>query len=155
MARRKSTTYRFRVLFRAPLPFVFRWCTDYTPEDPAIEGENYQRKVVERSRRRVVFEDLSDAATGWIWSRNVVSLYPPNRWRASMDGNQRRWSAEYSLRDLGKGRTELRFQGRRTPTPLGPPNPPIRQFNREILAGWARFARRLERDYRKSPRKGH
>ncbi len=147
---RKSTTYRFRVAFRAPLPFVFRWCTDYSTEDPTIEGEDYQRRVLERTRRRVVFEDLSNTPTGWSWSRNVVSLHPPTRWQARMEGNHRIWSAEYALRDVGDGTTELRFLGKRTPTALGPPNPPVRQFRREILGGWARFARQLERDYRKT-----
>src|SRR5438309_936549 len=43
--------YRIRVSFRAPIDFVFAWCTDYTPGDAALEKETYQRKIIERTPR--------------------------------------------------------------------------------------------------------
>ncbi len=53
--RGKGDEARVQVAFHVPLEFAFRWCTDYTPEDAALEGESYSRKIVERSGRRVVF----------------------------------------------------------------------------------------------------
>ena len=32
-----SPEYRTRVAFRAPLEFVFAWCTDYSPQDASLE----------------------------------------------------------------------------------------------------------------------
>src|SRR6266568_4225104 len=52
--------YHITATFRVPLDFAFAWCTDYTPEDAGLEGEAYQRKIIERSARRVVFEDLEE-----------------------------------------------------------------------------------------------
>ena len=54
----KGDEARVRAVFRVPLEFAFGWCTDYTPEDAALEGETYQRKIIERSKNRVIFEDL-------------------------------------------------------------------------------------------------
>src|SRR5688572_1520356 len=52
--------YRIRVAFRVPLDFAFAWCTDYTPDDAKLEGESYRRKIIERTARRVVLEDLEE-----------------------------------------------------------------------------------------------
>src|SRR5438094_124875 len=77
---RTGPEYRIRVSFGVPLDFAFAWCTDYTPEDASLEGESYTRKIIERTPHRVIFEDLEDAADGWVWGRDVVTLQPPNRW---------------------------------------------------------------------------
>src|SRR5437870_12658353 len=76
--------YRIRVSFRVPLDFAFAWCTDYTPEDPGLEGQSYQRTIIERTPHRVIFEDLEESEDGWHCVRAVVALSPPNRWH--MDG---------------------------------------------------------------------
>src|SRR5207302_10806365 len=66
--------YRIRVSFRAPIDFVFAWCTDYTPGDAALEKETYQRKIIKRTPRAVVFEDVDESKDGWDCTRLVVSL---------------------------------------------------------------------------------
>lgn len=148
----KGQSYGFRATFRAPVPFVFKWCTDYSSEDPQLEGAEFERRVIGRTRGTVTFEDLQTTKDGWVWSRNVVTLQPPNRWRARMEGNRRRWLAYYTLRALNDGRTELVFRGRRTPTALGAVNPPVRRFRIEMEATWKRFAKHLGADYRASLR---
>ena len=35
------STYEEKVTLRAPLPFVYRWCTDYTPQDARYEKDDY------------------------------------------------------------------------------------------------------------------
>ena len=37
--------YEVRAKFHAPLDFVYRWCTDYTPDDGPFEEESYQRRT--------------------------------------------------------------------------------------------------------------
>ncbi len=104
--------------FRVPLDFAFAWCTDYTPDDAGLEGEAYQRKIIERSVRRVVFEDLEEMSDGWFWGRDVVTLRPPNRWHMDGVGNRRDVAADYVLTSLPDGRT-AGGGGRRRPMPRG------------------------------------
>ena len=140
--------YEIRQKFRAPLEYVFAWCTDYTTEDPRLEGERYQRQILARSRRRVVYEDLTDSPGGWMWSRQTVTLMPPDRWTAEANGNYRSWKLDYRLRALPGHRTELRLVGLRRATPLGAPNPARATLERELRLSWRRFARAAERAYR-------
>jgi hypothetical protein len=140
--------YEFRQRFGAPIDFVYRWCTDYSPDDPGLEKEPYTRRVLRRGPRLVVYEDLYDTDHGWMWSRQVVTLQPPDRWHAEATGNYRTWTLDYELRTLRDGATELRFRGRRRSTLLGGQNPPKARLERELRASWANFAKALERDYR-------
>lgn len=142
------TIYEFRSTFDAPLPFVYDWCTDYTPDDPILEKDNYTRRIISRRSRKVVYEDLSDTSDGWFWSRMEVSLRPPNRWHAEAMGNHRAWSIDYELVERSKGVTELRFRGERRVTFPGEKNPPKAQLERDLRASWKNFGHALERDYR-------
>jgi hypothetical protein len=164
-ARRRGTTtarrtgsgwggpeYRIRLSFDVPLDFAFAWCTNYSPEDGKLEGESYRRKVVERTARRVVFEDLEETKEGWIWSREVVRLYPPNRWHTDGVGNHRDVMADYVLTRLPDGRTQLDLRWRRRPR--NPAAAKLTKAGRETSArrAWKRFRAAMERDYRRSRR---
>src|SRR5436309_640182 len=115
--RPRRELYRIRVSFGVPLAFAFAWCTDYTPEDASLEGDSYQRKIVERTPRQVIFEDLEESDDGWNWSRDVVTLRPPNRWHMDGVGNRRDVTADYVLSPLPDGRTrfDLRWSRRASP----------------------------------------
>jgi len=145
--------YAIRVSFQVPLDFAFAWCTDYTPEDAKLEGDSYERKIVERTPRRVVLEDLYDTKAGWIWSREVVTLQPPNRWHMDGVGNRRDVTADYVLSPLPDGRT--RFDLRWSRHPKVPDAKKLTKAEREASAmrGWKRFAVAMERDYRHSRRR--
>jgi hypothetical protein len=143
---------RIKVSFRVPIDFAFAWCTDYTPQDASLEGESYQRKIVERTPRRVVFEDLEEAKDGWVWSRDVVTLRPPNRWHMDGTGNRRDVEANYLLSVLPDGRTQLELRWRRQPKV--PEGRKLTKAQREAdtLRAWKRFGVAMERDYRRSRR---
>ena len=145
--------YRTRVTFRVPLDFAFRWCTDYSPDDGKLEGESYQRKVISRTRRRVVFEDLEGSKDGWVWSRDVVRLRPPNRWHMDGVGNQRDVTADYLLTTLSDGRTQLEIRWRRRPKTPGASTLTKAQREASMLRSWKLFAAAMERDYRARRRK--
>ncbi len=136
-------------VFRVPLDFAFRWCTDYTPEDAALEGETYQRRVVERTPHRVVFEDLEEGESGWVWSRDVVTLRPPNRWHAEAVGSHRDMTADYVLSKLPEGRTQFELRWWRKPTALGKKIPRA-QREKETTEAWKKFAKAMEKEYRES-----
>ncbi len=125
--------YRIRVTFDAPIDYVFAWCTDYTPEDGNLEGETYTRKIIERTKRQVIFEDLEETKTGWDWGRDVVTLRPPTRWHMKGVGNHRDVEADYWRR-----------------RPKVPDAAKLTKAQREAssLRAWKLFGAALERDYK-------
>ena len=149
MAGSKGDEARVRVAFRVPLKFAFEWCTDYTPQDAALEGEEYERKIVERSGRRVIFEDLEETDSGWVWARDTVTLRPPRRWHMESIGSHRDVTADYVLTALPDGRTQLELVWWRRPRGPGK-KVPRGQREKETTRAWRRFAAAMERDYRKS-----
>jgi hypothetical protein len=142
--------YRFSLEFEAPLEFVYRWCTDYGPEDGRLEGEEYQGRVVRRARREVVYEDLSETKAGWRRARHVVRLSPPDRWHSDSVGSHRAVSLDYELSSLPGNRTRMIMKARRRPYGIGGKNPTRVAWEREARKGWEHLARALERDYRKA-----
>jgi hypothetical protein len=141
--------FEVRVRFRAPLPFVYRWCTDYTPQDPQYEKDDYQRRILRRSSRKVVYEDLSVSKEGWVWSHAEVRLLPPNGWHSDSVGSHRQYSVDYRLKELPGARTEMTLRARRRPYGIGAKNPSKAAWEKNIRKLWRNFGRVLERDYRK------
>jgi hypothetical protein len=140
--------YRITTVLRVPLAFAYRWCTDFRPDDARREGETYERRILERGPRRVVYEDLEATTAGWRWSRHVVTLRPPNRWHSDSVGNYRDVRLDYSLKALGPERTRFTLTWRRRPYPLGG-RPPTRQtVEKGTFRAWRNFAQAMERDYR-------
>ncbi len=142
--------YHIRVTFRAPLRYVYSWCTDYSEEDPKISHEAplSERRIIAKGRGRVVFEDLEELKDGTAWDRVFVRLEPPRRWQAFYVGNYRHALANYSLSTPADGRTQLDIRWRRRPSFLEGPVISKRERERSSLEGWRWFAKRLERDYR-------
>ncbi|HEV2166193.1 MAG TPA: hypothetical protein VGS23_04345 [Thermoplasmata archaeon] len=149
-----SPRYEVRVTFRAPLKFVYDWCTDYTPGDARLEGEAYERRILRKTPREVVYEDLEGGPNGWFWSRHVVRLHPPSRWHSDSVGSHRAYSLDYRLKQLPKGSTLFVLRARRRPYGVGGRNPPRSQWERSVGKNWKKFARHLERDYRRTLSKG-
>ncbi len=147
-----SPEYRVSVSFQAPLDFVFAWCTDYTPEDPGLEKEKYERKIIERTPRLVIFEDLEESKDGWDWQRAVVSLRPPNRWHMDGVGNNRDVEADYLLSSLPDGRTRLDLRWKRRPKVADATRRTKAEREASAKRAWARFAAALERDYNRTRR---
>jgi hypothetical protein len=148
------TRNEIRQRFRAPLPYVYRWLTDFSPEDPAREKAAYQRKIVERNRRSIIFEDLITRKTGWEVIRNIVTLHPPNRWHAEVGGNGPTWILNYRLSPAETGGTEIliRWIIRRRPHVRGEVIPTKLEAQRMMQGFWKGLADSLDRDYRKEGR---
>jgi hypothetical protein len=141
--------YEVRATFRAPLDFVYRWCTDYTPKDARYERDEYARRILHRSPRKVTYEDLYSTKQGWVWSRHVVRLLPPNRWHSDSVGSHRAISLDYRLSRLPGNRTQLTLKARRRPYGIGVKNPPKSQWERYIAKSWRNFGQALEREYKR------
>ena len=148
MPKLRPTTYAFRAEFGAPVSYAYRWCTDYTSDDPRLAKESYVRRIIRRSSRHVTYEDLEEVPEGWHWSHSEISLTPPNRWHAEITGSHRDWTIDYTLRALPNDRSELLFRGRRTPTEVGGPNPGRVELTAELRTLWTNYGSALDRDYR-------
>jgi len=142
--------YQIREVFQVPMRFAFRWCTYYTPQDGRLAGDGHQRRIVSRSRSRVVYETLYDYPEGWFWSRQTVTLHPPDRWTATAIGNYRTWDLVYTLKPLGKELTEFTLRGVRKPVGLGTKNPSQRVMISELDEMWTNFGKAMRADYLRS-----
>jgi hypothetical protein len=153
MTARTRTRYHISTVLPVPLAFAFRWCTDFRPDDARREGESYERRILERSRRRVVYEDLESTAHGWRWARHEVTLRPPAQWHSDSVGNYRDASLDYRLTPLGPNRTRFELSWTRHPSALAGTPPSQSSTERETLRAWRSFARAMESDFRKSRRR--
>ncbi len=148
-----KTEYHIATVLRVPLAFAFRWCTDFRPDDARREGEAYDRKILERTARRVVYEDLEPTAAGWRWARHVVILRPPDRWHSDSVGNYRDATLDYQLTPLGPERTRFELTWKRRVSALGGRPPSRKSIEKSTLAAWRQFAKVVEADYRKARRR--
>ncbi|MGA8303396.1 MAG: hypothetical protein WA691_04980 [Thermoplasmata archaeon] len=142
--------YHVTATFRAPLSYVYSWCTDYDPQDDRRERDQYTRKVIGRTSRQVIFEDLVDSDRGWNWARHVVTLHPPNRWHSDSVGSHRTLSIDYLLTPLPGDRTRLDLRWKRKRTPLATTKVSKRVIEKSTTQAWRNFAHALEKDYRSS-----
>ena len=140
--------YSVHVTFRAPLRFVYRWCTDYRSDDGKRCGEPFTRKVLERGPRQIVLQDLWRAKGRWLLNQNRTTLRPPDRWHVDSSGTLRTLSIDYTLREVSGGRTRLDLRIRRRPTEIYPEQPSRRAYERDLTQMWKNFALSLERDCR-------
>jgi hypothetical protein len=147
------TPYHIETVLRVPLAFAYRWCTDFRADDARREGESYERRIIERTSRRVVFEDLEGTSAGWRWTRHVVTLRPPNRWHSESVGNYREATLDYALTSLGPQRTRFELTWKRRVTPLAGRTPSKKSIEKGTLAAWRNFAKAIESDYRKARRR--
>lgn len=145
--------YHVEETFRAPIGYAFRWCTDYSPRDPAIEKDDYVRRILARAPGRVVYQDFGRAGRGWFLNQQSVHLDPPTHWHAESVGTYRRWSIDYRLRKMTDGTTRFTFDGVRRATPLAETVPTRAEVRANLRELWDRFGRALEKDYRRSRRR--
>jgi hypothetical protein len=139
--------YSVRLALRVPLGYAYRWCTDFRPDDALREGMAFERRILRRSARRVVFEDLWWKPDGWRWRRHEVTLFPPDRWHSDSVGNERDAANDYCLTAVSDDRTRLEIRVRRRPASRAPAQPSKRSFEAELLKEWRGFARALEMDF--------
>jgi len=140
--------YHVSVVFHAPVEFAYRWCTDFQSDDARLEESGFERKILERTPRRVVYEDLEWAHDGWHWAQYVVTLLPPNGWHAESVGNFRDATLDYELTELPRGRTRFDLRWRRRSGPKEIEASSKTKIERDTTRAWRSFARALDQDYR-------
>jgi hypothetical protein len=152
MAKWPAPVYRVEVDFNAPRDFAFRWCTDYRDDDASRSQEKYERRLLSRTRHRVIFEDIGWTRHGWIWRHYDVRLRPPGRWRAETFGSFRTGVIDYAVTPLPNDRCRFSLSFHRRPSTAHPEQPTKHAFERELTRLWTNYGRALARDYRASLR---
>ena len=158
MSRRRKRTdvpgpeFHIQVTLPVPVDFAYRWCTDFQPTDAALEGEEYQRRILSRTARRVVFEDLGETPVGWDWARYEVDLQPPDGWHMQRTGNHAHIVGDYRLTALGRQRTRFDLWWRRQPALVEYFRMSKNARERGTAMAWKRFARAMGKDYRRPSR---
>jgi hypothetical protein len=145
--RTRRRAWRYRRTIRAPLSFVYRWCTDYREDDDRLTDDLYQYRaeILLREPRRVVRVIRAPVPR----SRDdveleIIELQPPDHWKAVMVSLAQDRRGVYRLRRLDRGRTaiEIRFTERwkSTPSDRG-------EYGALFDRVWDRYVARIESEY--------
>ena len=72
--------YHFSQIFAVSATKAYVWCTDYTPEDHVLMGqEKAKRKVIHLTDSTVVLKEIFPTTNGDIEKQKLVHLYPDRR----------------------------------------------------------------------------
>jgi len=141
----KSHALHVSKIIRAPLRFVFDWCTDYRESDPKIIGSKSKRKILLKNKRRVVYV-VNYRSRGKPRSAvDVVTLYPPKAWHLDFTGDEDDEIGDYALTSLGPQTTRLDMKFKEH---YKISNAPTQSEDvKTIHEIWDKYVAALERDY--------
>lgn len=142
---KKKHSFTVAKVIRAPLRFVYGWCTDYRETDPRITGSKSTRKILMKTKHRVVYT-VSYRSGGKTRSAvDVVTLYPPKAWHLDFVGDEDDETGDYALSSLGRNKTKLsmtfteRYKVGKSPSKT--------QDIKSVHEIWNKYMVALERDY--------
>jgi len=144
-----TTTVRLSFEIRAPLRYVYEWCTDFRSDDGRFSsrrpGPVY--RVIRISPRRVLRVRIApgpgpDPAI----AVDLVRLNPPRSWHLDQIDEADRQSLDYRLSRVGRGRTRLLLLV--TERWVTPEFPTREELRARVRRTWSRFIAALEADYR-------
>ena len=132
----------------APLPYVYGWCTDYREIDPQITGSKSQKKILEKTKKRVIYVQLYTGADGKQKAAvDIVTLKPPNSWHLDFFGEEDDETGEYSLKALGEKKTKLDMVFKEKWKNIAKP-PTIEEQIEHTHKVWDKYIAALEKDYK-------
>ncbi|HYB03604.1 MAG TPA: hypothetical protein VED17_04020 [Nitrososphaerales archaeon] len=139
-------TIKVTKTINAPLRYVFNWCTDFREDDPALTNSKGIRKILEKTKKRVVYAQLDPQEDGTQKiGVDYVTLKPPNSWHLEYFGEDDNEIGDYKLTSLGKKKTKLimvfkeSWKLEKIPT--------IEEQVESTSRSWDQFVAALERDY--------
>ncbi len=92
----------------APLRYVYNWCTDFREDDPQITGSKSQRKILQKTKKRVIYAQLYEGSDGkQKVAVDIVTLNTPHSWHLDYFGQEDDETGDYKLTSLGKHKTRL------------------------------------------------
>lgn len=146
---------RFRKVIRAPLGFVYRWCTDFREDDDHLTRSlyRYRARIPLREPDRIVrLIEVPGRNRNRSTDVEVIRLRPPDRWELEKMSWSEDETGRYRLRRLGSGRTQLdlRFEERwkrRRP-------PALARYRAFFDRVWDRYVALIEAEYRSTHPRG-
>ena len=139
---------------KAPIEYVYEWCTDFRNDDGKFSSSKPSHKVIHMGSNRVVrIIERASPVQGHTVVVELVRLAPPDAWHKDQIGETDLDAVDYKLARLGPGRTQVtlslteRWMTRKHPTRS--------QWVSKANKTWDNLVAALEEDYRKGmPAKG-
>jgi hypothetical protein len=135
-------------IIHAPLQFVYDWCTDYRESDPQITGTRSKRKVLMKTKHRVIWVASYPSSGKTRNAVDVVTLHPPNAWHLDFIGDEDDLTGDYTLTSLGARKTKLdmtfkvHYKVRNAPSKA--------QDVKGLHEVWDKYVAALQKDYARS-----
>jgi hypothetical protein len=145
----KATTdraYHLNKTIKAPIQFVFDWCTDFREDDYKLTDSTFRRTMYSRSGNRVVYVDEENLDGEVRRSKSEVTLIPTDRWILHNVGDELDEDGEYRLRELDANSTSLKmvFKVRHKLEPI----PSRARWEKDGNEFWNKLIVALEKEYR-------
>ena len=100
-------TYHVSKVFNAPVKFVYDWLTDYKEDDNQITGSKTQFKILQKTKRRVIYLRTSERNGKTMIGVKMVMLRPPKAWYLDQVGEDEDAIGTYKLTRVGPEKTRL------------------------------------------------
>ena len=142
---KKSHSLHVSKVIHAPLRFVYDWCTDYRETDALITGSKAKRKILMKTKHRVVYVVSYRRGDKTRSAVDVVTLYPPNAWHLDFVGDEDDETGDYVLSSLGPKKTRLDMAF--TEHYKVEDAPSRAEDTKHIHEIWDKYVRALEKDY--------
>jgi len=132
-------------VIKAPIRFVYGWCTDYRESDTKITGSKAKRRILLKTEHRVIYVSSYKSGGKPRNAVNVVTLYPPKAWHLDFIGDDGDEVGDYVLTRLGPQKTRLdmtfdeHYKMRRAPTKA--------QDLKHTNEVWDKYIAALENEY--------
>ena len=138
-------TVKVSKIINAPLGFVYDWCTDFREDDRKMIGSRRRRIILQKTKRRVVYNYIYHRGGKIRSAVNIVTLQPPKAWHLDSPGQDCDEIADYRLTSLSTKKTRLdmtfkeQYKIRRAPTRS--------EDAKDLNEVWDKYVAALERDY--------
>lgn len=143
----KSHSFHVSKVINAPLRFVYGWCTDYRETDPRITGSKSKRRVLMRTKHRVIYVVSYESNGNRRSAVDVVTLHPPKAWHLDFIGDEDDETGDYVLSSLGPRKTRLQMTFTEHYKVRGAPSKAEDvKHTRDV---WDKYGAALEKDYRR------
>ena len=141
----ETHTYHVSKVIKAPLKFVYDWCTDFREDDNQITGSKTQRKILQKTKRRAIYISTYEREGRVMSGVNIVTLRPPTAWNLDYVGEEEDEIGRYKLTRLGPSKTRLDM----TFTEKYKINDaPTKEEDKSVTdQTWDKYVARLEMDY--------
>ena len=144
----KVYSWHISKTIHAPLGFVYDWCTNFRETDPKITASKQKRKILLRTKHRVIYTESYRSRGRPSTAVDVVTLFPPKGWHLDYVSDEDDEAADYTLTFLGP--QETKFDITSTAHFKVTHAPSKARYTSGVSKVWDKYSEVLEKDYRRS-----